>query len=207
MTVAVLHVWASTVIVLDARLAHAIHHICHQDTLGFLMVAVTDLGNGFVLLGTALALYIAGDDDTKRYARLAATAFIVLGLVVQSCKHMVGRERPLGGSFDSFPSGHTSEAFCMSWVWGARWPRLRTALLFVAALVGLSRVYLMAHYPLDVMAGAALGLAGGAIALSAARRAGCNREGARATNRRRHLGAGASATRPVQCPLRRAIRR
>ncbi|MGE5593058.1 MAG: phosphatase PAP2 family protein [Betaproteobacteria bacterium] len=167
---AVLHVLASTVIALDARLACAVRDIGHQNTLGFLMLALTDLGNGFVLLGTTLALYATGNESTKRYARLAVTAFVVLGLVVQSAKHLVGRERPLGGSFDSFPSGHTSEAFCMSWIWGDRWRKLRTALFFLAALVGFSRVYLMAHYPLDVIAGAALGSAGGAMALAMARR-------------------------------------
>lgn len=167
---AILHVWASIIIALDVKLASVVHDLGHYNTLSLLMSLATELGNGLVLLGITFALYATGDESTKRYARLAVVAFVVVGLVVQSMKHLVGRERPLGGSFDSFPSGHTSEAFCMSWIWGDRWRKLRTTLFLLAALVGFSRVYLMAHYPLDVMAGTALGSAAGAVALAVAHR-------------------------------------
>jgi undecaprenyl-diphosphatase len=64
----------------------------------------------------------------------------------------------------SFPSGHTALAFftmvyagmvCRPWrPWG----------LILAALVGLSRVYVGAHFPFDCVAGAALGSLGGWLA-------------------------------------------
>ncbi|MGK2902673.1 MAG: phosphatase PAP2 family protein, partial [Mycobacterium sp.] len=62
---------------------------------------------------------------------------------------------------NSFPSGHTVTAFV--WVCAfipyleARWARLGG--LAVAAIIGLSRVAVGAHWPLDIAGGAALGVA------------------------------------------------
>ncbi|MDI6638509.1 MAG: hypothetical protein PWR07_2021 [Bacillota bacterium] len=167
---ATLHVLASTIIALDAKLASVVHGLGHCNMLDLLMALATELGDGLVLLGITIAIYAAGDESTRRYARLAIVAFVVVGVVVQSVKHLVGRERPLGGSLDSFPSGHTSEAFCVAWIWGDRWRKLRATLFLLAVLVGFSRVYLMAHYPFDVIAGMALGSAGGVVALAMVRR-------------------------------------
>lgn len=58
----------------------------------------------------------------------------------------------------SFPSGHTAAAFAFVLVWVAQlgwrraWP-----LIGLAVLAGFSRVAVGAHWPLDVLAGAALG--------------------------------------------------
>ena len=60
----------------------------------------------------------------------------------------------------SFPSGHAATSFaCAATL--ARYVSRRTAigLYVLAALVAWSRVYVGAHYPLDVLAGAVLGLA------------------------------------------------
>ena len=59
----------------------------------------------------------------------------------------------------SFPSGHAATSFaCAATL--ARYLSRRTAiaLYVLAALVAWSRVYVGAHYPLDVLAGAVLGL-------------------------------------------------
>jgi membrane-associated phospholipid phosphatase len=59
----------------------------------------------------------------------------------------------------SFPSGHAATAFAAAIAVGAFYPRIRWPLLGTAAVVGLSRIYLGVHYWLDVVAGAALGIA------------------------------------------------
>ena len=103
-------------------------------------------------------------------ALLAAGAFAVASLLSDAVKALVGRERPpvadagisalihLPGD-PSFPSGHAATAFAAAGVVALRYPALRLPLLGLAALIALSRVYLGVHYPLDVIAGAALGLA------------------------------------------------
>jgi undecaprenyl-diphosphatase len=58
----------------------------------------------------------------------------------------------------SFPSGHTSSSFACAWVLSRLAPRLTVPLFALAALIGFSRIYVGVHYPLDVLAGAALGI-------------------------------------------------
>jgi undecaprenyl-diphosphatase len=70
----------------------------------------------------------------------------------------------------SFPSGHAATAFAAAVAAGAFYPRLRWPLLGLAVLVGLSRIYLAVHYVLDVLVGAALGLALGLLMVWATRR-------------------------------------
>lgn len=77
-----------------------------------------------------------------------------------SCLHLRG-DVPLVGP--SFPSGHVIIACGIAWLVapyvGVRW---RWALAAACLLVALARVYLGAHNPLDVLVGAACGVAVGA---------------------------------------------
>jgi len=59
----------------------------------------------------------------------------------------------------SFPSGHTVTAFVLFGVLAYHARRWRVPLLAVAALAGLSRVMVGVHWPVDVVAGALIGLA------------------------------------------------
>jgi undecaprenyl-diphosphatase len=92
---------------------------------------------------------------------------------VHEIKAEIDRPRPAGGLVDasgsSFPSGHA--AYATFYVWAAVTIVLRlrpgmtrgalviTAGIAIAALVGLSRVYLEVHYLSDVNGGWALGAA------------------------------------------------
>ncbi len=64
----------------------------------------------------------------------------------------------------SFPSGHAAAAFAVAAALAGEPFALGPLSLLVAVGIGLSRVYLGAHYPLDVGAGALLGVAGGLAA-------------------------------------------
>jgi membrane-associated phospholipid phosphatase len=108
---------------------------------------------------------------------LAATAsFAIASGLNVLIKDLVDRSRPPESiGFDalvgvpaspSFPSGHSMTAFAVAVTIAALAPRARVPLLALAAVIAFSRVYLGVHFWLDVLVGAALGLA---IGLAVAR--------------------------------------
>lgn len=114
-----------------------------------------------------------------RTALLALGAYVTATLVSSAVKAATGRDRPPIGDpgvtalidlpgDSSFPSNHAATAFAAAGVVAMRYPALRVPLLALAGLIAVSRVYLGVHYPLDVIAGAALGLgiAWAAVALA-----------------------------------------
>jgi membrane-associated phospholipid phosphatase len=139
-----------------------------------LMSAFTQIGNGVVIAALALILYFAGDHLLAYGLILGA---LTLWLLVELLKALVHRRRPFirlsqarivghRARGRSFPSGHTSQAFFMAtlmsgYFHAAVWA---VCLLYALALVvGITRIYMGAHYPRDVLAGAVLGAAWGLL--------------------------------------------
>jgi membrane-associated phospholipid phosphatase len=112
---------------------------------------------------------------------LAATLSFALASGLNAvAKELVDRSRPPGkigleavvgvpGS-PSFPSGHAMTAFAVAGAIALLAPRLRWAVLGLASVIAVSRVYLGVHFWLDVLAGAAFGMAIGALIAVAVRR-------------------------------------
>ena len=68
---------------------------------------------------------------------------------------------PLG---NAYPSAHTAlfvGAACALWPW-MRWPQ-RIVAVAIAALVAFNRIYIGAHWPVDVVGGLAIGMFAGAV--------------------------------------------
>lgn len=138
------------------------------------MKGLTQLGDpGHWIAVSGLFLAVGGPGP--RYAlRLAAAASLAV-IFSQILKRLCRRPRPCVGlegfiplaeapDAFSFPSGHTSAAFAVAVALLGEGSALGPTLLFLAGGIGLSRVYLGAHYPLDVLAGSVVGiLCGGAV--------------------------------------------
>jgi membrane-associated phospholipid phosphatase len=60
----------------------------------------------------------------------------------------------------SFPSGHTVSAFSFVVAWLALLGWRALPIVVIAALAGFSRIAVGAHWPVDVLAGAMIGLLG-----------------------------------------------
>jgi membrane-associated phospholipid phosphatase len=109
---------------------------------------------------------------------LASGLNAVLKTVVDRSRppRAIGLEAVVGvpGS-PSFPSGHAMTAFAVAGAIALLAPRLRWAVLGLASVIAVSRVYLGVHFWLDVLAGAAFGMAIGALVAVAVRRSGAMR--------------------------------
>ena len=158
---------------LDVRALFAVYGGMH-GAWAPVMIAFTVLGAGWTALALVPLLWFA---RTRTFASALAAAVVATAVLVWSIKLAVGRVRPwlafglpppLGEPHDgSFPSGHAAGSFCVAVflastipaVWGRRPAAhvLRAAAIVSAALIALSRVYLGAHFPSDVVAGALLG--------------------------------------------------
>lgn len=64
---------------------------------------------------------------------------------------------PALSQFDSFPSRHTALSFALAFSILPKFKKFGAVLLVVAVLVGVSRILLLAHRPLDVLVGAVIG--------------------------------------------------
>jgi undecaprenyl-diphosphatase len=136
--------------------------------------ALTRAGDTASWTVVVLALLAAGQPFTVLAARLAA-ATLLGTLLSQALKRSLHRPRPTSAivGFEalaenpdrfSFPSGHTTAAFAAAVALAGAPFGLGPAALVLAAGIGASRVYLGAHYPLDVAAGVVLGTVAGAVA-------------------------------------------
>ena len=80
----------------------------------------------------------------------------------QILKETFGRVRP-DGADNSFPSGHATAAFAFAVVLSLRYPKQRLYFFLLAAMLAITRVLLLKHYPSDILAGAAIGMTMGLL--------------------------------------------
>jgi membrane-associated phospholipid phosphatase len=138
------------------------------------MLGFTQIGSGIAALAIGLILFLAGD-RLVTYELILGT--LTLWIVVELVKALVRRSRPIirvtqarivgyRASGRSFPSGHTSQAFFMATLIASHFHASAWVVFLlyaIALLVGITRMYVGAHYPRDVLAGAILGSAWGLL--------------------------------------------
>lgn len=156
---------------LDESVFRALNQAGSNLGLDLFMVALTVLGMTYILVFAGPVLW------WKKHRELGFDVVVVIiisDLVVEVLKVVFMRERPPAVLSDvhtlswgflttatspSFPSGHASRAFAMATLiaFGTR-RRTGVSVFGLAALIGLSRIYLGLHWPSDVVAGAVVGM-------------------------------------------------
>ncbi|MDJ0466286.1 phosphatase PAP2 family protein [Streptomyces sp. H27-C3] len=142
-----------------------------------LLPQVEDAAENTKLWWAAAALMAAGGGWRGRRAAAAGIAGMAVAQVLANgvAKQLVERRRPPKEWFpheeveerpdsSSFPSGHTAAAVAFTAAVTPSWPWAGAACAVPTVLVAIERVHDGAHYPSDVAAGAAIGLAAAALA-------------------------------------------
>lgn len=141
----------------------------HTPWLDVFMKEITSLGDHgifWILTGIILLCF-----RKTRIMGLCVILSLAAGFLIGNTflKNVIARERPcwIDSSVPllihnprdySFPSGHTLASFegaVSIWLYNRKWG---TAALILAALIGISRMYLFVHFPTDVLGGLILGV-------------------------------------------------
>lgn len=161
----------------DARLFLRIYSLSGKKVLDYFFYYITKIGDGWlyvVLLGLYLITYTK---DALKILPALITAYAIDTVIYFIVKKNVKRTRPfkkIDGITSlvippdefSFPSGHTAAAALMAVMGINCFPQVKVIFIIFTVLIGFSRIYNGVHYPLDVFAGAGLGIISGKIGLA-----------------------------------------
>ncbi|MEV7446552.1 phosphatase PAP2 family protein [Streptomyces sp. NPDC091204] len=138
--------------------------------------------HGVLWGGAAAAIAVFGSAKGRKAAGRAVASLALASATINTVgKWSVRRPRPLLDGVPavrqlatqpqttSFPSGHSASAFAFTAGLALESPGWAAVLAPVAASVAFSRVYTGVHYPSDVVAGAALGVAAAGVVRRLAR--------------------------------------
>jgi undecaprenyl-diphosphatase len=158
---------------LDKAILLAIQKL-HTPLLDRIMLGITSLGDPIVLLSLSLGLGI-GSLFYQRRSEATTLGAAVVGAISLNCwlKLLFGRARPalwerlIDVGLHSFPSGHAMVSIAtygfLGYSLAKQFPQRQRQIFALSAIligaIGFSRLYLGVHWPTDVVAGYAVGLA------------------------------------------------
>lgn len=155
----------------DRAVINFIHHNLQNDMISEVMAFISFISE-YGLVWILLISILFMSKKHRKLACVSAMSFLLCRLVgVQILKPLISRPRPFiplqyldifipkPTSF-SFPSGHAISSFSTAWVLLNMIEKLHLKVLLIisACIISLSRLYLMVHYPSDVLAGVILGI-------------------------------------------------
>lgn len=167
-------------------------NVLHAEWLTPIVSLYTHLGDSeFIIPLAIIGVILCCFKKTRKVGMTLFLAIIIGTLITNVCvKPMVMRPRPFQAFTDnsqfmqwyteagahqeslnrSFPSGHTTGAFeiATSLFLTVCNKKIKWIFPVYALLIGCSRIYLMVHYPTDVIAGMICGITAGIIAFAIA---------------------------------------
>ena len=148
-----------------------------NSSIDMAMIVITSLGDVTTLFILGIALTIIR--RTRKVGMIFLIALVVIVVLVMYIKPLIGREIPLYGfepsselpenfslesdSFApfaagfSYPSGHASRATALAFIVGYaiynKSKKMGYAIWAFPVIIGITRIYVMQHYPTDIIAG------------------------------------------------------
>ncbi|MFX1486092.1 MAG: phosphatase PAP2 family protein [Promethearchaeota archaeon] len=168
---------AATILLIgDESLFYLVNQVLANPVLDAIGPPIASYGALILFMIGTILLAARKDAGSRMAVLLMAASFWLVILFGSSLKIYFGRPRPsltlnytrrLAPQFGetSFPSADTMLAFFVWTFIAVKCKRFRVPLLIFAGMVGFLRVYVGVHYPSDVVAGALLGTAIGALVL------------------------------------------
>ncbi|MBI4379560.1 MAG: phosphatase PAP2 family protein [Nitrospinae bacterium] len=168
----------TTILDIDRSLFLMINNGWASPFNNILFASLTLLGSNYVIIPiVGIMIYLYDRENYRKNFILILSSLLLGGIVIHMLKEMIDRPRPLSDMaglikegkvhinvifeplrLASFPSGHSQTIFTVVTILSYLYRRYIIVLFFIASLSAISRVYIGVHYPLDVLAGGAIGV-------------------------------------------------
>ena len=166
----------------DDAVVFAFSQMVGNPTFDIIMQSITESGDVFNMLAFGIVILLI--PKTRRVGITLMILIVLSTLLTGYIKCGVDRDRPEfeyvgvpfpveisqdtyalfceGGNNASFPSGHAARAMIIGVVLGyalsERFPRGAYLLFLYPVLISFSRLYVLQHYPMDVIGGTVIGI-------------------------------------------------